>query len=222
MLEQKEAVIFDLDGTLVDSMWVWVTVDAEYIENFHLTVPDDFYEKIEGKSFTETAEYYLDIFPEIHKTLEELKAEWYEMALHKYTHEVCLKEGVREFLAELRNRNIKTAIATSNDRKLAEATLEALKIQDLIDVVCTSCEVNKGKPSPDVYLAAAGKLKIKPEYCLVFEDVPNGILAGKNAGMTVCAVDDTFSRPQEKKKRELADYYIYSYYDIANQTFEVL
>ena len=80
----------------------------------------------------------------------------------------------------------------------------------------------KGKPAPDIYLLVAETLGVKPEDCLVFEDVPMGILAGKNAGMKVCAVDDPFSRPQEDKKRELADYYIMDYEDIKNNTYEVL
>ena len=86
----------------------------------------------------------------------------------------------------------------------------------------TCCDVSASKPAPDVYLAAAKALNVSPENCLVFEDVPMGILAGKNAGMRVCAVDDWFSRPQDAKKRELADYFIHSYEDITNQTYEVL
>ena len=73
-----------------------------------------------------------------------------------------------------------------------------------------------------MYLNVARDLGVAPEKCLVFEDVSNGILAGKNAGMKVCAVDDRFSRPQEAKKRELADYYIQDYDDIKNNTYEVL
>ena len=79
-----------------------------------------------------------------------------------------------------------------------------------------------GKPSPDVYLLVAKEMGVCPENCLVFEDVPMGILAGKNAGMRVCAVDDDFSRPQEEKKKKLADYYIQDYYDIKKETYEVL
>ena len=108
------------------------------------------------------------------------------------------------------------------DRKLVEEFLKARQITHLFDTICTSCEVNKGKPAPDVYLKAAGQLGAEPSACLVFEDVPMGILAGKNAGMRVCAVDDWFSRPQDAKKRELADYFIHSYEDITNQTYEVL
>ena len=74
-----------------------------------------------------------------------------------------------------------------------------------------------GKPAPDIYLNVAGRLGVAPGKCLVFEDVPAGILAGKRAGMTVCAVDDEFSRHMEAEKKSLADYFIRDYYDIINR-----
>lgn len=222
MLEKKDAVIFDLDGTLVDSMWVWTAIDDDYIEKYHLTEPEHFHKDMEGLSYTETAEYFLRVFPELPHTVEEIKQEWYEMSIDKYTNEVKLKEGVREFLAHLKHNGIRIGIATSNDRKLVEETLEALEIAAFIETICTGCEVKKGKPAPDVYLKAAENLQVSPERCLVFEDVPMGILAGKNAGMEVCAVDDWFSHPQDEEKRKLADYYIHDYHEILNHTFEVL
>ncbi len=222
MLEHTKAVIFDLDGTLVDSMWVWTAIDEDYIRKYHLNPPEDFHEAMEGMSYTETAQYFLKIFPELPHTVEEIKKEWYDMSVDKYTKEVTLKPGVKEFLEMLKEKGIRTGIATSNDRKLVEEFLKARQITHLFDTICTSCEVNKGKPAPDVYLKAARQLGAEPSACLVFEDVPMGILAGKNAGMRVCAVDDWFSRPQDAKKRKLADYFIHSYEDITNQTYEVL
>lgn len=177
---------------------------------------------MEGLSYTETAEYFLKVFPELPKTVEELKREWYEMAIQKYAEDVMLKEGARAFLEHLKEQNIAVGIATSNDRKLVEAFLNGQKVQHLIDTISTSCEAKKGKPAPDVYLIAASNLNTAPENCLVFEDVPMGILAGKNAGMKVCAVEDGFSATQREKKKELADYYIYHYNEILNHTFEVL
>lgn len=222
MLNGIDAVLFDLDGTLLDSMWVWEEVDRIYIEKYHLTVPEDFYEKIEGMSFTETATYYLDIFPTINRTLEELKAEWNEIAMDCYREKVALKPGVRAFLTELQENGIKAGIASSNSRELVEASLKAHGLEEKIGAITTSCEVCAGKPAPDVYLKAAEKLAADPKRCLVFEDVPNGILAGKRAGMKVCAVYDTFSVSQDEKKRMLADYYIRSYDEIRKQTYEVL
>ena len=86
--------------------------------------------------------------------------------------------------------------------------------------VRTGCEVKKGKPAPDVYLKVAEDLGVRPEECLVFEDVPKGIEAGRNAGMTVCAVDDAFSASDEKEKKEKADYFIRSYDEIQAKTYE--
>ena len=223
MLNDKiEALIFDLDGTMIDSMRVWKDIDAEYIEKYHLTEPEDFHEAMEGLSYTETAEYFLKVFPTLPKTVEDLKTEWYEMALYKYAHEMELKEGLEPLLRSARAEGLCIGIATSNDRKLVEACLQGIGIEDLVDTISTACEVKKGKPAPDVYLKAAKDLGIAPEHCLVFEDVPMGILAGKNAGMKVCAVDDWFSAPQIERKKELADYYIKNYYEILNHTFEVL
>ena len=217
-----KTVLFDLDGTLADSMGIWTAIDDDYIKKYHLTEPEDFHEKMEGMSYTETAEYFLTVFPELPHTLEEIKQEWYEMSLKKYTDEVVLKDGAEAFLHRIREMGIRTGIATSNDRRLVEAFLSSHGLTGLFDTISTACEVKKGKPAPDVYLKAAENLKTAPERCLVFEDVPMGILAGKNAGMKVCAVDDWFSRPQDDAKRKLADYYIHDYNEILNHTFEVL
>ena len=100
--------------------------------------------------------------------------------------------------------------------------LDAHGIRTLFDCILTSDEAKAGKPAPDVYLKVAEKLNVLPAQCLVFEDVPKGILAGKNAGMTVCAVYDAAAEYQEEKKRELADYSIRDFFDIKNKTYEVL
>lgn len=222
ILEEIDAIIFDLDGTLVDSMWIWSAVDEEYIKKYDLIVPEGFYENMEGKSYTEVAQFYLDSFPMITSTLEELKQEWQDMTYEKYTKELSLKPGAYEMINYLNKQGIKFGISSSNSIELVSATLDSLGIRHYFEAVHTSCEVRCGKPCPDVYLLTARDLNVSPDRCLVFEDVPMGILAGKNAGMRVCAIDDDFSKNQEAKKRELADFYIKDYNDILNLTYEVL
>lgn len=222
MLDGIDAVIFDMDGTLIDSMWIWPSIDEVYLKKYNLVEPENFHEDIEGMSYTEVSQYFIEAFPTLSCTQQEIMDEWTEMARERYMNEAPLKEGAREFILEMRRQGKKIGIATSNGRILVEDTLKALEAAELFDVVRTACEVAKGKPAPDVYLLAAKDMEVDPGRCLVFEDVPMGILAGKNAGMKVCAVDDEFSRYQEEKKRSLADYYIYSYDDIKNETYEVL
>lgn len=222
MLENIDAVIFDMDGTLLDSMWIWPDIDDVFLEKYNLTKPEGFHEGMEGKSYPETAQYFLDLFPSLTQTREEIMDEWNEMAHDRYISQVKLKSGAEEFILSMIEEGKKIGIATSNSRFLVNDTLIALKIEHLFGSVRTSCEAGAGKPAPDVYLLVASDLDVKPERCLVFEDVPMGILAGVNAGMKTCAIYDDFSKPQDKKKRELADFYIYDFNDIMNETYEVL
>ncbi len=209
----KKAFLFDLDGTLVDSMWIWGRIDLEYLGRFHLELPDDLHSHIEGMSFSETARYFKERFS-IPDSLDEMKADWNRMAWEKYTREVPLKPGVREFLTHHRKRGVRMAVATSNSRELAEAAIDTHGLKDIFDVIVTGCDVAHGKPFPDVYLEAAARLGVKPSDCLVFEDILAGIQAGRNAGMEVVAVEDAYSRYQAEQKRELADLYIADYRDL--------
>lgn len=222
MLKDIEAIIFDIDGTLIDSMWIWTNIDELFLEKYNLEKPDGFHEGMEGMSYSETAQYFLDLFPSLPHTREELEEEWYDMAYEIYTTQMELKKGAYEFIKAMHEKGIKMGIATSNNRELAEGTLRNNKVFEYMGSIWTSCEAGAGKPNPAVYLNVAKDLGVDPKNCLVFEDVSNGILAGKNAGMKVCAVDDQFSRNQEDKKRQLADYYIQDYDDIKNNTYEVL
>jgi HAD superfamily hydrolase (TIGR01509 family) len=213
MLNNVEAVIFDLDGTLVDSMWIWKDIDIEYLNRYDIILPDKFQEGMEGMSFSETALYFKNFF-NIEDSIEKIKRDWNYMAKDKYAHEVPVKDGVIDFLKYLKKKNIKTGIATSNSKELVNELINAHNMNTYFDAIHTSCEVKKGKPSPDIYQFVAKQLEVSENKCLVFEDVIQGIMAGKNAGMKVCAVYDEYSKDIDKEKRELADYYIKSFYDI--------
>ncbi len=213
LLEQKQAVIFDLDGTLVDSMWMWRAIDIEYLGRFGLACPPGLSRAIEGMSFTETAGYFRDRF-QLPLSIEEIKADWTDMSIEKYRTQVPLKPGVRTFLAYVKGLGLPMGIATSNSRQIVDTVLGALKIQDYFAHITTGCEVAMGKPAPDVYLKTARKLHADPACCLAFEDVPAGILAGKAAGMTVVAVEDRFSREIRSEKEALADYFIQDYEEL--------
>lgn len=213
MLEKIQAVIFDMDGTLIDSMWMWRNIDIEYLGRFGIPLPETLQREIEGMSFSETAAYFKERF-QIPDTIDEIKNDWNQMAWEKYEKEVPVKEGVFEFLKYLKERGVKTGIATSNSAELAQMVLEKRGLTPYFDAVHTSCEVKRGKPYPDIYEFVAEKLGVQPEHCLVFEDVMHGILAGKAANMKVCAIYDEYSKEQDEEKKRTADYYIQSFCDL--------
>lgn len=214
MLKNIKAVLFDLDGTLVDSMWIWKQIDIEYLGRFGIVLPETLQSEIEGMSFSETAFYIKDKF-QIPDSVEQMKDDWNKMAWEKYEKEVFLKNGAEAFLHACKARGIKLGIATSNSKELVANVLRARGILSLFDGVVTGCEVERGKPSPDVYLEAAKRCGVNTDECLVFEDIVPGIMAGKNAGMKVCAIEDAYSMHQKSEKERLADYYIKDYTEIA-------
>lgn len=215
MIEKYDAVLFDLDGTLVDSMWLWQAIDIEYLAGFGLEVPDNLGHEIDGMGFSETAVYFKERF-NIPDSVEQIKETWNSMAYDFYCTRVPLKEGAKEFLKYLKKNGYKIAIGTSNSIELVKNVLEALEISDYFDTIVTACMVNAGKPKPDIYLKAAENLSVEPSKCIVFEDIIQGIMAGKNAGMTTVAVADNYSKDSAVEKAALADYYIDNFYEFIN------
>ena len=208
-----DAVIFDLDGTLVDSMWIWKDIDVRFLAARGFDYPEDLQKRIAGLSFHETAVWFKETF-RLPESIEEILHVWEEMTVETYRTQVGFKPGAEAFVRKLSARGIPLGIATSNGSRLVEAVLGSLGVRDLFSAVITSEEVQAGKPKPDVYFAVAAKLGVAPERCLVFEDIPEGIQAGLNAGMQVCAVRDDFSAFMEEQKKKLAGWMISDYGEI--------
>ncbi len=210
-LNDFEAVIFDLDGSLVDSMWMWKAIDIEYLQGFGIVAPKDLQKEIGGRSFVETAIYFKERFS-LPDSIEKIGDDWNRMAFDKYSHEVPLKDGVPNFLSLCEERGIKLGIASSNSTELIEQVLSSHGIRDKFLSIKSGTEVLKGKPAPDIYLLVAKELDVDPSKCLVFEDLVDGIKAARNAGMTVVAVSDDYSRHSDDIKKELSDLYIEDYW----------
>lgn len=213
-MPEFDAVIFDMDGSLVDSMWMWRAIDEEYLSRFGLEVPTTLQEEIGGKSFTETAIFFQKRFG-ITDDVEKIKQDWNDMAFEKYRTQVPYKKGALEFLQWCKANGKKLGVATSNSRELVDNVGKVLGYDQYFDCIMTGCEAKRGKPFPDIYLLVAKRLGVAPERCIVFEDIVQGIQAGKAAGMTVFAVEDAYSADTRDEKIRLADYYITDFTDIS-------
>jgi HAD superfamily hydrolase (TIGR01509 family) len=216
MLNNIKAAIFDLDGTLVDSMWVWGKVDEDFLNNRGIEVPEDLRENIEHLGYKETARYFKERF-NLTENIEEIVDEWNNMAFEEYAKNINLKSGAKEYLASLKAKGIKIALATSNSNMLLEASLRKNNILQYFDSITTTNEVERGKNFPDVYLLAAKKLGVSPSECIVFEDILPAVMGAKSAGMKVVGVHDIFSEHQKEDIIKIADYFISKYDELAEE-----
>lgn len=207
MLNNIDAVLFDLDGTLIDSMWVWEQIDIDYFNNLNIPMPNNLKDNINKLTFYETAKYFKKTF-NIQSSIEDICNDWNNAALYYYSNKITLKKGVLEFLEYLCRNNIKIALTTSNSRSLCMAALNHTKITKYFDSIVTADEVNRGKDFPDIYLLGAVRLNVDPSKCLVFEDILEAIKGAKLAKAKVCAVYDKYSEYNKEKLIREADYYI--------------
>ena len=189
MLENIRAVIFDLDGTLVDSMWMWESIAIEFLTARGLEMPENLKYEIEGISFAQTADYFIKRF-NLKDTPQELMKIWNGMAYEKYCKEVPLKPGAKQFLDLLKEKGIRVGIGTSNSYELTRACLKAHDILEDINYILTSDEVPNGKPAPDIYLCACREMGSEPGETLALEDSPYGIQSAYRAGCLPVMVPD--------------------------------
>jgi HAD superfamily hydrolase (TIGR01509 family) len=190
-----EAVVFDLDGVLVDSEHVWDEVREALARQgggrWHERAQAD----MMGMSSLEWSRYMHDVIG-LAESPDEINREVVERMLARYRAELPLIEGAVEAVDRLA-RDFRLAVASSSNRPLIEAVLAAAGIAPLFEVTVSSEEVARGKPAPDVYLEAARCLGLAPERCAAIEDSANGIRSARAAGLRVVAIPNTRYPPAD-------------------------
>ena len=209
---KMKAYIFDLDGTLFDSMNIWSQVDVEFLEKRGIAVPADYGNKISAMTFPEAAAYTKKRF-NLPDTEESVMLEWNSMAAYSYGHTVRMKPHAKEYLSALRERGAKLAVATSLMPQLCESALRNHGIDFWFHAICRADEVGHGKSRPDVFLLAAQKLGVESRDCIVFEDILFAVKSAKSIGMTVCGVYDKASANDWQEIKKVADYAIRHFQD---------
>lgn len=217
-----KAVIFDLDGTLIDSMGIWLKVDKEFLEKRQIEPPKNLYQEMSGgNSFPELARFFRERF-DLPETEEEIMQEWNSMVEWHYENDIPLKPTSKYMLNRLRKEGLLLAVGTSNNLLLTRKVLEANQVLDLFDVIVTGGEVSRGKPYPDIYQKIATKLAVDPSECIVIEDVAVGVEAAKAAGMVAIAIEDEFARLESDHLRRIADAYVRDFIELDKKIDEFI
>mgnify|MGYP002527718530 FL=1 len=212
-LKNIERAVFDLDGTLLDSSWVWEKVDEKFLGDRGFQVPDDYVDEISPLGAERAAVYTIERFG-LNEDKDDIVREWIEMAKKEYATEVVCKPYAKEFLEELHKLNIKMAVATSSDRELFMKTLEREGILKYFQKIVTVDEVERGKGYPDIYEEAARRIKVNPHKCLVFEDILAGVTGASLGEFNVVAVFDEKSKHNWEKIKSISKYSINDYKEL--------
>ncbi len=203
-----EGIIFDLDGTLIDSMKIWSEVDRKFFRIHNVLPPEDISETVKKMTIQESSEYLRDnFFPEM--TWQEISEEIQQLVRYEYYENIPLKRGIIETLAKLDKLNIPYGVATATYPDMAEAVLKRHKIYDRMKFLLTQREVAAGKESPDIFIEAAKIMNISDfSKCIVAEDSLHSIETAKKAGFFVCGVYDETSEYLKEEIEKNCDVYI--------------
>lgn len=200
-----KAALFDLDGTLLDSLYVWKRIDELFFESRGMAIPVGYGRTIAGMSYRECAEYTVaNYLPE--ERWEAIVEEWMSMAEREYAERVALKPGSMAYLRLLKRAGVKLAVTTAMPERLFRPCLEHLGVIDLFDALCSTEDTGgRGKACGEVFLLAAQRLGVEPADCAVFEDVIDGIGGAKKAGMRAYCVRDSHSEKDFPALAAMAD-----------------
>lgn len=207
-----QAALFDMDGTVLDSMRVWADVDRKFFELRNMPVPENYAKEISGLSFRQTAVYTKEKFG-LSESVDEILAEWDSMCRQEYAQNVPLKENAREYLIKLKAEGKTLGVATALPEHLYKPALERNGVYHLFDAFATTDETDERKASGKVYLLCAERLGIAPENCCVFEDIYDGIAGAKAAGMKAVLVWDEAAKHSREESRKIADASLTAYGD---------
>ena len=214
----KKYAIFDLDGTVLDSMPIWQDVGPDFLEKYSVPVPEGLNDKVKKMDFKEAMKYFIDTFA-LDLDLDEVFEATKEAVQKKYAQQVQLKPYTAEFLQKLKDNNVRMCVATASERSLCEFALKRLGVYDYFEFILTCSDVKKGKDDPYIFLKCVELFGCQPEDAFVVEDALYGMETAKKAGFFVVGVYDKSAEQDTVAIKNTADVYLNSFKD-ADVLFE--
>lgn len=205
--------IFDLDGTLLDSMGIWGKIDERFLAKRGIPLPKDYVEAVTPMTYPEAASYTVARFS-LPESPQEIIREWIALSEQAYRCEIPLKPYGKEYLTALKQRGVRLAVATAQMPELYEPALQSNGVYGLFDAFAHLGEVKRGKGFPDVYLLASRRLGLSPCDCVVFEDIADGIRGAKAGGFHTCGVYDLYSEYEKETLLRESERYIHSFREL--------
>ena len=209
------AVIFDMDGTLIDSTGLWHEIDKKFFSKRNMELPKDYAQKIVHLGLTKAAELTRELYG-VKESPEEIILEWRQMAIDMYRDEVQLKDGAIELLELFKKKGLKLSIATANDEELYMPCVKRLGIDKYFDFIADVNSSKEGKNSAKIYLDLAKDMASKPENTLVLEDMPTCIKTAFDNGFITIAVYDEASKNYDDQKRKYSHLFVNSLKELKN------
>lgn len=191
--------LFDLDGTILDSLKIWNDIDLLFFKNHNLIMGEDYHIAIAPLTLEETATYTKNTY-KLDIDEEQIMKEWSDLAIKEYAENVNLKKGVKEFLDYLKNKNVHLAIATSCNEEMFKPCLERYGIVSYFEHFYTSQNLKINKSNANFFKEILNEYKIEPDQILFFEDSLASMKCAKSLGFNVVAVMD---KKWEKQKEEI-------------------
>ncbi|MFH1832915.1 MAG: HAD family phosphatase [Candidatus Levyibacteriota bacterium] len=187
--QDLRAVIFDLDGLLIDSEPAWATATRILLKKLGVDYHGELREQMIGRGQRECAEIYIKHY-KLKESVEDFAQKRWKVLYSFLEKNLKLMPGAKNLIRELSANNLALALATAgHQKKKAKKILQKFFLGDFFKIIISGLDVPRGKPFPHIYFFCAQKLDVSPSQCLVLEDSPNGVIAGKRAGMTVYGVN---------------------------------
>lgn len=212
-MQKFKGAIFDMDGTLLDSMRVWKRLTQGYLAQFGVHITDQDYAVTEGFSQTQMAQYFIDRYPILPMDAQGLIDGLDRQITARYEQYARPKDGVIDFLNRLQARGIRMAIATLTARRHAEKALRDRGMLAYFDFLLTIEDVGISKREPEIYLRAAARMGLSPAECVVFEDAPYAGVTAKRAGFRVCGMAEPAYAGGESELRAVSDFFVEHSFD---------